>query len=84
MPAFFFTTKDKFTCLAPVIRFAMTHKLPATEQYTEGTELARELAKPCWWHVQLAASVLMQKKSTKSGQTIIIIALLLLPYIALL
>ena len=42
----------------------MTHKLPATGQYTEGTELARELAKPCWWHVQLAASVSMQKKRT--------------------
>ena len=44
MPTFFFTTKDKFTRLAPVIRFAMTHKLPATGQYTEGTELARGLA----------------------------------------
>ena len=35
------------------------------EKSTECTELARELAKPCWWHVQLAASVSMQKKSTE-------------------
>ena len=43
----------------------MTHKLPATGQYTEGTELARELAKPCEWHVALAASVSIQKKNTE-------------------
>ena len=64
MPTFFFTTKDECTRLTPVIRFAMTHKLPATEQ-PKDTKLARELAKPCWWHAQLAAIVSMQKKNTE-------------------